>query len=606
MTSPFECKVSIDQSILDSVLSTSSPSLIGSIDQGTSSSRFLLVTSSGRILSTAQVEFEQCFPQTSPYNNNNNTSSCAGWHEHDPFNIYDSVSICIAKTSEELLKYGLDITSDLGSHADLTKVSIIKAVGITNQRETTVAWNDRTGRVYYNAIVWDDTRTASVAETIMSENTNSGDECDAKDALRSKTGLPIASYFAGTKIRWLIDNIPKLQQDLTSSSERSHVRFGTIDTWLLYMLTGYKRSIAESEVNQRLAHEGGVFKTDVSNASRWLFMNLETVEWDESLVDAVCGGSVCWKDSADTTTIPIDTALPKIAPSSSTLGVIHGVECCSGNKMALKNIPVASILGDQQAALFGQACFAPGEAKCTYGTGLFLMMNTGEQLIPSTQGLLTTVAYQLSNQSSPVYALEGSVAFSGSTIGWLRDRLELINSASETEALATSITSNENMYLVPAFSGLFAPHWRPDARGCMVGLTASHTKAHIVRAALESSAYQAREVFDAMVLDSSVQLKEMRVDGGATANRFLMQFQSDILNVPVVRPEYLETTGLGAAFAAGIEVGVWEDMNEVGKMWKKNCMWTPSMETQERARCWKGWSKAVKKSLNWIGDDDEE
>jgi len=599
-SSPFECKVSIDQSILDSVLSASSPSLIGSIDQGTSSSRFLLVTSSGRILSTAQVEFEQCFPQTSPYNNNN-SASCAGWHEHDPFNIYDSVSICIAKTSEELLKYGLDITSDLGSHADLTKVSIIKAVGITNQRETTVAWNDRTGCVYYNAIVWDDTRTASVADSIMSENTNSGDEGNAKDALRSKTGLPIASYFAGTKVRWFIDNIPKLQQDLSSSSERSNVRFGTIDTWLLYMLTGYKRSIAESEVNQRLAHEGGVFKTDVSNASRWLFMNLEIVQWDNSLVDAVCGGSVCWNDS-DETTIPIDTALPRIVPSSSTLGVIHGVECCSGNKMALKNIPVASILGDQQAALFGQTCFAPGEAKCTYGTGLFLMMNTGAQLIPSTQGLLTTVAYQLSNQSSPVYALEGSVAFSGSTIGWLRDRLELINSASETEALATSITSNENMYLVPAFSGLFAPHWRPDARGCMVGLTASHTKAHIVRAALESSAYQAREVFDAMVLDSSVQLKEMRVDGGATANRFLMQFQSDILNVPVVRPEYLETTGLGAAFAAGIEVGVWEDMNEVGKMWKKNCMWNPSMETQERARCWKGWNKAVKKSLNWIGE----
>lgn len=561
------------------------------------------------MLSTAQVEFEQCFPQSSSPLYADSSASCAGWHEHDPFAIWDSVSTCIARTVEELAKHGLDLTSDLvsrgSSGSTATSGSLIKSVGITNQRETTVCWNDRTGRLYYNAIVWDDTRTAAVADTIMAENSSSEKDQKAIDVLRSKTGLPIASYFAGTKVRWLIDNVTKLQQDLTSPTERHHVRFGTIDTWLLYMLTGYKRCIAETELNERLAHEGGVYKTDVSNASRWLFLNIHTMAWDESLVKDICGGSVCWKNKGVYGTIPVDTALPKIVPSSDcTIGTIHGIPCSNlEDKLALKNVVIGSILGDQQAALFGQTCFRPGEAKCTYGTGLFLMMNTGNVPIPSTKGLLTTIAYQLANRK-PVYALEGSVAFSGSTIGWLRDRLELISSASETESLALSVPSNENMYLVPAFSGLFAPHWRPDARGCMVGLTASHTKAHIVRAALESSAYQAREVFDAMVLDSNVQLKEMRVDGGATANEFLMQFQSDILDVPVVRPEYVETTGLGAAFAAGLAVGVWKDFDEVGKMWKADTLWNPKMIAAERKRCWKGWNKAIGKSLNWLVDEE--
>mmetsp|Transcript_10908 Transcript_10908/g.23651 ORF Transcript_10908/g.23651 Transcript_10908/m.23651 type:complete len:602 (-) Transcript_10908:162-1967(-) len=593
-----DCQVSVSQSILSSFLdsSQSKSSLIGSIDQGTSSSRFLLVTSDGRLLSTAQVEFEQIFPESSPYNDEPSTS-CAGWHEHDPFAIWDSVATCIVKTIEELAGRGLDLASD-GAHS-----SLIKAVGITNQRETTVGWNDRTGRLYYNAIVWDDARTGAEADAIMSENSSPDMQGEAIDALRSKTGLPIASYFAGTRVRWLIDNIPQLQHDLTCPTERPHVRFGTIDTWLVYMLTGYKRSIKEMENNERLAHEAGEFKTDVSNASRWLFMDLEKMAWDKILVDAVCGGSPCWAKKVEgATSLPVETALPKIVPSSDqTIGTIRSVSCLEG-------VAVASILGDQQAALFGQTCFQPGEAKCTFGTGLFLMMNTGVTPVPSTQGLITTVAYQLRSPSGehqpPVYGLEGSCAFSGSTIGWLRDRLKLINSASETEALALSIPSNENMYLVPAFSGLFAPHWRPDARGCMVGLTASHTKAHIVRAALESSAYQAREVFDVMVLDSKVQLKEMRVDGGATANKFLMQFQSDILDTPVVRPEYLETTALGAAFAAGLAVGAWSDMEEVGKMWKVNTVWKPKMVTAERERCWKGWNKAVKKSLNWLVDED--
>ena len=379
---------------------------------------------------------------------------------------------------QELTKHGIDLSGE--------QASWIKAVGITNQRETTVAWNDRTGGVYYNAIVWDDTRTSSVAEAIIRENTDSSVE-KPQDVLRSKTGLPVASYFAGTKVRWLVDNIAELQADLKDPVECGNVRFGTIDVWLVYMLTGYNRSTDEDETGRRLACEGGVFKTDVSNGSRWLFMDLETLDWDVDLVKKVVGTGC---------DVPVSTALPKIVPSSDcTIGKICGI----GDKSDLKNVPITAILGDQQAALFGQACYQPGEAKCTYGTGLFLMMNTGTNKIPSTNGLLTTVAYQLgqrdttdnvTNSNKAIYSLEGSVAFSGSTIQWLRDRLELISDASETEALATSVPSSQGMYLVPAFSGLFAPHWQSDARGCMVGLTASHSKAHIVRAALEASAYQ--------------------------------------------------------------------------------------------------------------------
>ncbi|KAL3823798.1 hypothetical protein ACHAXA_011585 [Cyclostephanos tholiformis] len=611
-----ECRVFVNQSTLHSLLTesshpndgTKSPpfSLVGAIDQGTSSSRFMLVTSGGRMLSTAQVEFDQIFPMDGACDNIIMSGSCVGWHEHDPFDVWDSVSTCIARTIEELHGMGLDLSSS-GGGEDSNNVRI-EAVGITNQRETTVCWNDRTGRLYYNAIVWDDARTASVAETIISENSNTS---GGKDALRERTGLPIASYFSGTKVRWLIDNVPQLRSDLNSKTERQHVRFGTIDTWLLYMLSGYARSVLEMESNERLAHEGGVYKTDVSNASRWLFMNLKTLDWDEGLVSAICGGSVCWEDGEGVndgdgaTTIPIATALPKIVPSSDgTIGTIRGIPCpnLAKNVLALENVVIGAILGDQQAALFGQSCFLPGEAKCTYGTGLFLMMNTGMEPMSSTRGLLTTVAYQIAGKGA-VYALEGSVAFSGSTIGWLRDRLELIKSASETESLALSVHSNEGMYLVPAFSGLFAPHWRPDARGCMVGLTASHTKAHIVRAALESSAYQAREVFDAMVLDSDVHLKEMKVDGGATANKFLMQFQSDILSVPVIRPEFLETTGMGAAFAAGLAVNVWGGLDDISMMWHADKVWKPTMVGAEREKLWNGWNKAVQKSLNWIDVD---
>ncbi|KAL3779720.1 hypothetical protein HJC23_003581 [Cyclotella cryptica] len=608
----FECHVHINQSVLSALLSLSSPpSLVGSIDQGTSSSRFLLVTASGSLLSTAQVEFHQCYPTSSPHLSPH--ESCAGWHEHDPFDIWDSVCQCISRTVEELDKRGLHLCEEQYG-------SWIKAVGITNQRETTLAWNVRTGKVYYNAIVWDDTRTASVAETIIRQNADltCGVEAKMNDVLRAETGLPVASYFAGTKVRWLIDHISELQADLTSTTERENVRFGTVDVWLLYMLTGFKRSISESEDGVRLGYDGGVFKTDVSNASRWLFMNLERLEWDAGLVNKVVGGSACWNhcDNEDARSFPVATALPKIVPSSDcTIGTVHGIPCPTTDgsyRLALKNVPITAILGDQQAALFGQTCFLPGEAKCTYGTGLFLMMNTGTDMIPSTHGLLTTVAYQLGQRvasedhdpSRPIYALEGSVAFSGSTIQWLRDRLEIISSPSETESLAMSVPSSQGMYLVPAFSGLFAPHWRPDARGCLVGLTATHSKAHIVRSALESSAYQAREVFDSMVRDSNVELKEMRVDGGATANKFLMQFQSDILNVPVVRPEHLETTGWGAALAAGLAVGVWNDLDGVRKMWAVNTRWNPNMDDEEREKSWKGWNKAVQRSLNWMEDDE--
>ena len=512
-SSGFECKVSVNESVLRSVLDQPDGdqplSLVGSIDQGTSSSRFLLVASDGTLLSTAQVEFRQIFPDSSPY-----SDSCVGWHEHDPFDIYDSVATCIARTVEELANLGLDL-----SHGS-KQADVVKTVGITNQRETTVAWNARTGRVYYNAIVWDDTRTAATAEVIIRENSTEGQEVEGIDLLRAKTGLPIASYFAGTKVRWLVDNIPALRRDLTSAGERQNVRFGTVDVWLLYMLTGYRRTISQEELHERLAHEGGAFKTEVSNASRWLMMDLESLGWDEGCVRAVVAGSSCWEGS-DQDTIPM-TCLPEIEASVCRLGNMHGVMCCR-DKLALKGVLVGSILGDQQAALFGQSCFNAGEAKCTYGTGLFLLMVTGGVPIPSKKGLLTTVAFQLCDESGhrlpPVYALEGSVAFSGSTIGWLRDRIELIGSASETEALALSVSCNDNMYLVPAFSGLFCPHWKSSARGCIVGLTATHSKAHIVRAALEASAFQAKEVFDAMMIDSSVNLLEMRVDGGATANK---------------------------------------------------------------------------------------
>ena len=448
-----------------------------------------------------------------------------------------------------------------------SKPRSLAAIGITNQRETTIAWNAKTGVPYYNAIVWDDLRTTSIASQIAAGN---------PDRLRDKTGLPCASYFAGTKVKWMLDNVPQLQADLQNPDQRDYVRFGTVDTWLLYQLTG------SPSQHHGAANVGGLFYTDVSNASRWLFCDIAKVEWDKELVDTICSPH----------SLPM-SALPAIQKSSEVYAA-----CAKDACRTLKNspveyvmgVPVAAILGDQQAALFGQGAYEPGEAKNTYGTGMFLMMNTGTKRVPSEHGLLTTIAYQISGktpeESKVHYALEGSVSHSGSTIQWLRDQLGLISNAAESETFARTTDHNDGMYLVPAFAGLFAPHWRSDARACMVGMTATHRKGHVCRAALEAAAYQAREVFDAIYADSKVLLKSLKVDGGGTHNKLLMQFQSDIINVPVVKPVVMETTSMGAAFAAGLAVGVWDSLDEIRKLWNVAETFKPTMTESEREKPW--------------------
>ena len=478
-----------------------------------------------------------------------------GWHEHDPLEIWNNVVACM-KAVVKALK-------------DQKIVFEIKAIGITNQRETTVAWNSTTGKPYYNAIVWDDTRTTNIAHHI-----GGGDS----DRLRSKTGLPLASYFAGTKVKWLLDNVTQLQQDLQSYPDQ--VRFGTIDTWVLYQLTGTPSS------HDGAANVNGLFLTDVSNASRWLLVDLETVQWDPSLIDTVCSPHK----------VPL-SAFPEIRPSSQVYAK------CTTNfgDASLKGVPIASILGDQQAALFGQCALEPGEAKNTYGTGMFLMMNTGTKPIPSTHGLLTTIAYQLDKEV--VYALEGSVSHSGSTIQWLRDQLNIIKDAAESGTLASK--HNDGLYFVPAFAGLFAPYWRDDARGCIVGMTASHHKGHICRAALEAAAYQAREVFDSIYADSNVRLKSLKVDGGGTKSSLLMQFQADIMDLPVVKPKTSESSSMGVAFCAGLAVGMWNNLDEIRALYSVEETFLPKMSADEREKNWSGWKKAVTKSLDWVEQDDD-
>ena len=517
--SKFECKTEVLKTVIDEAskankdASTPVP-LVGSIDQGTSSTRFLLFTTQGRIAASAQMEHTQIFPPEH-----------VGRHEHDPIEIWQNTLTCMKNVIHAIqsdASYKLLSASEESNGIEGVICLSIKAIGITNQRETTVAWNEVSGKPYYNAVVWDDLRTTEIAVDI-SKAAGDGD----KDCLRAKTGLPLASYFAGTKVNWLINNVAELQEDLKNPDKCSQVRFGTIDCWLVHQLTG-SSSTADGAVEG--ANVGGLFVTDVTNASRWLLMDLETMQWDASLIKTVCSGS-------SNITPPL-SSFPTIMSSSEVYG-----ECAVGfGEAALEGIPISGILGDQQAALFGQGAFQAGEAKNTYGTGLFLMMNTGTTATPSTHGLLTTVGYRLGNDD-PVYALEGSVSHSGSTIQWLRDQLQIIDSAPESETFARKVASNDGLYFVPAFAGLFAPYWRSDARACIVGMTASHNKNHICRAALESAAYQTKDVFDAIDKDSNVALKELRVDGGGTANSLLMQFQADMISVPVVKPVVKETTG---------------------------------------------------------------
>lgn len=489
------------------------PELVGAIDQGTSSTRFMVFDADGSVVGVAQQEHSQIFPQP-------------GWVEHDPVEIWDKTCEVI----EQCLK-----TAGIGA-IDLA------AVGITNQRETTVVWDPDSGEPVANAIVWQDTRTADLCADLA------GDEGIGR--LSAKTGLPLATYFSGPKARWLLAHL-----GLENRAARGELVFGTIDTWLTWNLTGQH-------------------VTDVTNASRTLLMDLATTSWDSDLSMEIG--------------VPIHM-LPEIVPSVGAIG-----EC----RDPLSGVPLTAIFGDQQAALFGQACFSPGEAKNTYGTGNFVVMNTGTEPVISDAGLLSTVAYQIKGEDT-VYALEGSIAVTGALIQWLRDNLGVISSASEVEDLASSVDDNGDVYFVPAFSGLFAPHWRSDARGVIVGLTRYATKGHIARSALEAAAYQTADVVAAMTHDSGVVLNELRVDGGMTANDTLMQFQADLLGVDVVRPEVAETTALGAAYGAGLGYGIWAGVDEIRAMWSEDARWSPRMPESERSRLHARWRQAVERSLGW-------
>jgi glycerol kinase len=430
-----------------------------------------------------------------------------------------------------------------------SSVSDIVAVGITNQRETTLIWDRKTGQPYYNAIVWQDIRTDAICNQLSKDG--------GQDRFREKVGLPLATYFSGCKIKWLLDHVDGLRV----AAEKGDAIFGNIDTWLIWNLTG--------------GIKGGVHVTDVTNASRTMLMNLHTLDWDNEILQ--------------TLEIP-HQMLPQIRPSSTIYGY---------SKEPFENVPVAGVLGDQQAALFGQTCFNPGEAKNTYGTGCFMLLNTGEQMIPSHSGLLTTVGYQLSGKPA-VYCLEGSIAITGALVQWMRDNLKMIDQSADIEPLARTVPDNGGIYFVPAFSGLFAPHWRSDARGVIAGMTRFTNRGHVARAVLEATAYQVREVLDAMEKDSGVKLTTLKVDGGMVINDLLMQFQSDILNVPVVRPRVAETTALGAAYAAGLSVGFWSNFDELCQNWGIGREWTPNMPDETRTELYASWKKAVQRTLNWM------
>jgi glycerol kinase len=495
------------------------------IDQGTTSTRCMLFDRAGAVVSVHQLEHEQIYPQ-------------AGWVEHDPMEIW-------ART-QDVVKGALEKAG--ATAAD------IAAVGVTNQRETTIVWDKNTGKPYYNAVVWQDTRPKGICDELIKDG--------GKDRFRAKVGLPINTYFSGPKIRWLLDNVDGLR----AAAERGDAIFGNIDTWVIWQITG--------GVN------GGAYVTDVSNASRTMLMNLATLDWDDEILGIMKVPRVM---------------LPEIRPSSDPK--IWGKTPASGPFGG--EIPVCGNLGDQQAALVGQACLSVGEAKNTYGTGCFMLLNTGNDAVQSKNGLLTTLAYKFGNKPA-VYALEGSIAITGALVQWLRDNLNLIDASPEVEALAKTVEDNGGIYFVPAFSGLFAPYWKSDARGVIVGMTRYVNKGHFARAALEATAYQTREVLDAMNADSGVDLTALKVDGGMVYNELLMQFQSDILGVPVIRPKVAETTALGAAYAAGLAVGFWETEDDIRTNWGMDKTWNPAMGEGAREQLFGQWKKAVTRTFDWI------
>jgi glycerol kinase len=493
---------------------------VGAVDQGTTSTRFMIFDHGGNVVGVDQKEHEQIYPKP-------------GWVEHDPMEILTRMNEVI---DGGLKKAGI-------------KASDLAAVGVTNQRETTVVWDRKTGKPIYNALVWQDTRTQGVVDELSKDG--------GQDRFREKVGLPLATYFSGTKAKWILENV----EGARARAEAGDLMFGTIDPWVIWNLTG--------------GTDGGVHVTDVSNASRTMLMNLETLDWDDGQLEAFG--------------VP-RSMLPNVQPSSAVYGTAKGT---------LAGISVAGDLGDQQAATFGQAAYDVGDAKNTYGTGNFMLLNTGTDIVQSKSGLLTTLGWKLGDQPA-IYCLEGAIAITGALVQWLRDNIGLIKSSPEIEDLAKTVEDNGGVYFVPAFSGLFAPYWRGDARGAVVGLTRYINKGHIARAALEATAWQTREVVDAMAADSGVTLKELKVDGGMVYNDLLMQFQADSLQVPVIRPKVAETTALGAAYAAGLAVGFWNSYEDLRQNWGKDKEWTPSMDAAEIEREYAQWKKAVTRTFDWV------
>lgn len=498
---------------------------VAAIDQGTTSTRCMLFDRLGAVVAASQLEHTQIYPRP-------------GWVEHDALEIWERTQQVIRRSLEAAGVQGAEIA----------------AVGIANQRETTIVWDRLTGRPFGNALVWQDTRTADRVAALAEQG--------GPDRFRAITGLPLATYFSASKIRWILDNV----EGARGGAEEGTALFGTVDSWLIWWLTG--------------GPQGGSHVTDVTNASRTQLMSLRSLAWDPAILEVM--------------DIP-ERMLPKIVASSDPIP--WGYTRLDGPFGAA--IPVCGDLGDQQAALVGQTCFAPGEAKNTYGTGCFMLLNTGTEPVPSTSGLLTTVGYRFGAKPA-VYALEGSIAIAGGLVQWLRDNLGLIGSAGEVEALARTVEDNGGIYFVPAFSGLFAPHWRADARGVLAGLTRYVNKGHIARAALEATAFQTVEVLEAMEKDSAVHLQSLKVDGGMVQNELLMQFQADVLGVPVIRPRIAETTALGAAYAAGLAVGLWETEADLRKQWSADRVWTPAMPEGQREQLLRGWRKAVERSLDWV------